>query len=215
MEHNAEVEITNPIEKIVQDEVATLEAKVKRTDLRLERNRTDNANATKFVDINKERIRFVPSWQKWITWDGRRWCLDEGKNQITCWAREFVSSLWDEATTILRSDDIESGEINKVLRFVKASNDRTRIKACVDLAESDERITIMHSELNKHRHLLNVQNGTLNLDTCELQPHCKGDLITQMSSFVYDSEATGEMWDTTLKLIFDDDTELISYGPGK
>jgi len=54
-------------------------------------------------------------------------------------------------------------------------------------------------------------NGTVDLSTGKLQPHNPADRLTQITTVAYDPDAKCPKWEETLLLIFNGDTELISY----
>ena len=61
--------------------------------------RTDLGNAQRFVAIFGENVRFCPAWNKWLIWDGVRWCVDD-INQIESLAKEVVKAISIEASYI-------------------------------------------------------------------------------------------------------------------
>ena len=95
--------------------------------------------------------------------------------------------------------------------FTKASNSRNGIAAMVSLARSEPGVSVGVSELDTDPWLFNVQNGTLDLRTGELQEHCRDDLITKLAPVMFDPAAECPLWDTFLQEIFDGDEELIGY----
>jgi len=42
---------------------------------------TENAMAVEFIDANQTNLRYVPSWKKWLAWDGKRWKVDVDQNK--------------------------------------------------------------------------------------------------------------------------------------
>lgn len=40
-------------------------------------NRTDAANANRFVQQHGDNVRWCEPWGKWLVWDDRRWAIDE------------------------------------------------------------------------------------------------------------------------------------------
>lgn len=59
--------------------------------------------------------------------------------------------------------------------------------------------------------LLNVSNGTVDLRTGKLRPHCRTDFVTRISSVAYDPAAKCPRFDRFLAAIFDADPELVQY----
>lgn len=175
-----------------------------------ENGRTDNANATRFIDRNHSRVRFIPEWDKWCVWDGRRWKLDFKNVTVTKLARTMVDNLWDDYTAFAK-EGIDRDKLDPIRTFIKKSNQQKSIGALIHLARSDDRTTLSFECLNNDPFLLNVQNGTVNLRTGELQPHNPDDNITQLANVKFDATAHCSEWQDTLDIIFDGDQELIEY----
>ncbi|MBR2182579.1 MAG: hypothetical protein IJ858_04025 [Acidaminococcaceae bacterium] len=52
--------------------------------------------------------------------------------------------------------------------------------------------------------MLNVQNGTLNLATGELQPHDRKNLLTKICSASYEEQPASPLWEETVSTILPD-----------
>jgi putative DNA primase/helicase len=59
--------------------------------------------------------------------------------------------------------------------------------------------------------LLNVENGTLNLRTGELEKHKKEDYITRLAQVTYDPKATAPTWDRFLNEIMQENAALVEF----
>ena len=59
--------------------------------------------------------------------------------------------------------------------------------------------------------MLNVTNGTLDLNTGELREHRREDLITKLAPVNYDPKATCPIWEKFLDRIMDGNQNLIRY----
>jgi putative DNA primase/helicase len=67
------------------------------------------------------------------------------------------------------------------------------------------------SDFDKDIMLLNVQNGTLNLEYSSLQPHNPDDMISKLAPVRYDPEAKCERWERFIDEIMCGDTDLACY----
>ena len=174
------------------------------------KNRTDNELATRFIDNNDKKLRYVIEWGKWLVWDGKRWQVDIGETCVLRHARAFTNGLWDGFSSIARQD-IDRDELSQLRSFCKSANKDSGIRAFLNLARADERIAVRVDELNSKPNLLNLQNGTFDLDIGELLPHSQEDLLTQIANVVFDAEAKAERWDEATTTIFAGDIDLIRY----
>ncbi len=167
--------------------------------------RTENAVAVEFIDVNQTNLRYVPQWKKWLAWDRQRWKIDFDANRTTRLGRHLTRSFWD------RISDFDDKEQKAWASFCQHYNKRTVIESVISLARCDERVVINHEILNANPLLLNLQNGTLNLQSGEFYEHRQTDLITQLANAIYSPDAQCPKWRDFIDLIFGDDAEVKRY----
>ena len=175
------------------------------------RGRTDNANASRFVTANCEKLRYVVSWKLWLAWTGKKWCLKNGNDRAMKLARKYADRLWKSTSTAMANPTISDNEKKEILAFAKQSNDARRIENMVKLACHDDRTTIHHDELDTDPCLFNCVNGTLDLKSGTFRTHQREDLLTQVANVTYDTSAQCPLWTETLGYVFGGDDELIAY----
>lgn len=78
-------------------------------------------------------------------------------------------------------------------------------------ARSEPGIPVGVEELDANPWLLNVENGTLDLQIVEFRNHDKDDLLTKMVPIQYDAAATCPQFDAFLDQIMLGNTDLINY----
>jgi putative DNA primase/helicase len=66
-------------------------------------------------------------------------------------------------------------------------------------------------DLDKNPWLLNVENGTVDLNTGEFLPHRKEDMITKLAKVRYDKDAGCPMWKQFVREITDYKADLIAF----
>ena len=172
---------------------------------------TDNELALKFIGKYAERLRFIPEWKKWLVWDGKRWAIDHASNRTLRCARLFTRSLWDRIGNLYASDSVSRDDIDDAIKFVKDANSKQVMKAFIDLAAADRRVVVDAKMFNTSPLLLNLLNGTLDLETGQLREHRQSDCITQLAGVSFDPAATCPRWDDALRMIFAGDVEVIRY----
>jgi putative DNA primase/helicase len=177
-------------------------------DIGTDAGRTDASNAERFVDAFQSRIMYVPSWGRWLHWDGARWHDDNGVGVRQC-AKLYAKRLWAELAR--QAANMDRDELGTLQTFCKQSNQVQRIRAFIELAESDKRVVCQVEQLNQHPTLLNVKNGTVDLESGELRKHDPADRMTQVSGVEYDASATCPQWEAAVDLIFDHDAKLVRY----
>jgi putative DNA primase/helicase len=166
---------------------------------------TDLGNAQRFVQWEGWELRYCSAWGKWLTWDRRRWAVDD-TGQVFEKAKEAVRRMYNEACFI--DDETHRGfYVKHALR----SESEGRLKAMVGLAQSAEEVRVKSDQLDADGMLLNCNNGTVDLRTGELRRHRRDDLITKLAPVDYDPRARCPVFDRFIQRIFDGNVELLRY----
>lgn len=166
---------------------------------------SDYTNALIFIRDHGKDIRYCFPWAKWLVWDGKRWDIDS-KGEVMRRAKQTIKKLAGRAETI--EEDIK---IKAFLKHIKSSLSAGRLKAMTELSQSEEEIPILPEELDRHPWALNCQNGTVNLQTGELQPHQRKDFLTRILPVVYDPEASCPTWLDFLHRIMQGRQDIICF----
>ena len=165
---------------------------------------TDLGNARRLVTQHGDEIRYSTQ-SGFYVWDGRRW-EQNSDGAVERFAKATVRNIYAEAA---QCDDKDIRE--KIAAHAHRSESDARIKAMVALAKSELEIVVKHDDLDRAPWLLNVANGTLNLETGELQPHSGGDLITRLIPIDYHPGAASPTWLRFLERVAGADGELITF----
>lgn len=171
-------------------------------------NNTDTGNARRMAAIFGDEIRFVNESSSWLIWTGNRW-EDDRKARIHQYAWHTVAAIYREAADLIDSGEKELG--TALTSWGKQCENRARLDNMVTLASRLPGIRITTTELNRAEHLLNCQNGTINLHTGELQEHRKDDLLTKIIPAHYDPDAQCPLWIKFLTRIMDDRTHIVDF----
>lgn len=155
---------------------------------------TDVGNAHWLVQTHGADFRYVPAWGAWLLWDDARWRRDD-LGTIKELAKETVEEM-HEAAAANHNRDLQGHAV--------ASDSSARINAMVELAKTDAAVAIRPEELDADPWALNVLNGTIDLQTGELRPHRKTDLITKMAPVNFDADARSPLWDSFLAKVLPD-----------
>ncbi|MDP9470657.1 MAG: phage/plasmid primase, P4 family [Chloroflexota bacterium] len=145
---------------------------------------TDMGNAERLRRRHGHDLRYCKPWNSWLIWDGQRWAKDDA-GHIVRLAKETVRAIYAEAA------DASDDEARKTIaKHALRSEGEARVRAAISLAESEPGIPTTPDQLDQHRWLLNVRNGTLDLRSGELRAHDRGDLLTQLAPLAYDPDAS-------------------------
>ncbi len=168
-------------------------------------NQTDVGNAERLIARHGADLRFCTPRNQWIVWDGIRWQPDPG-SVATSRAIETVRRMYAEAGRLKNPDDRA-----KHANHAMGSERVDRLKAMLWVAAHLEGVSVQPGELDGDPYLLNLLNGTLNLNSLELQPHTRGDLITRIAPVAFDPDAQCPTWKRFLHDVMDGDPKMIAY----
>jgi len=166
---------------------------------------SETGNAIRFARKYGSIARYCSSWDKWILWNGSRWKMAEGGEEIEL-AKTIVVDLYAEA-----SEEPDRDQREHVVAWAK-STDRLRTLAnTVTLAHAIPGIPVTPAVLDADPFLLNVRNGTINLKTGQIQLHEKTDMLTKCAEVYYDPVATAPRWLQFLDEIMGRNQGLVDY----
>lgn len=166
---------------------------------------SDLGNAERMIQRHGLNMRFCFAWNRWLTWDGKRWVKDE-TGAIVRYAKETAKSLYADAAVISDPKDLR-----EFLRHALRSESDNRIKAMINLAQSEPGIPVKTDELDRDPWLFNCPNGTVDLRTGVLLPHSRNHLITKISPVEYSASAVCPNWEAFLDRIMSGNQNLISF----
>ena len=171
--------------------------------------RTESANAQRLVALHGHDLRWCEPWKRWLVWDGKRWAVDQQRT-VDRLARGVASGLWAEVAAAGQKD-AERKLINAMMQCAKASSQANGIKNMIALARSVPGVAVMPDVLDTDPMLLNVDNGTLDLRTGDLQSHRREDHLTKLAPVVYDEKAEATRWLKFLDEVFEGKADLIRF----
>jgi putative DNA primase/helicase len=167
----------------------------------------DTGNAQRFKDTYGEVIRFSYIRKNWYYYSDKIWVVDQ-EGKIKTLVDEILVKMKKEPVYLADGVDEEDAQKNltKHIKYSRGSNGKTNM-----LKESQHLLPISPEYFDKDKHLLNVQNGYLDLKTGILHEHDKNKFFTKISSIEYTDKIDCPMWLDFLNQIFNGDTALISY----
>lgn len=156
-----------------------------------------------FADVFVDLCRWNVTAKEWYFYDGSVWAADVGGMRASQQAKRLVEALTVYSTTM---EDYRKAEYLKmVARYGQLKYRETMMK------DARDKHFICQADLDANHDLLNCQNGTFNLRTGVLQPHCPGDLLSKVASFSYDPDATSPLFTSFMDQVMERDSEKINY----
>ena len=166
---------------------------------------TDLGNARRLVALHGADLRYCFPWSRWIVWGGTRWSADDS-GEVHRRAKSTVATIYGEAS---RSTDEDARKA--IAKHAMRTEASQKLQAMIALARSELGIPVLPKDLDTHRWLLNLQNGTLNLRTATLQPHSQANMITKLAPVEYDPSARCPLWLAFLDRIMGGKEALIGF----
>jgi putative DNA primase/helicase len=170
---------------------------------------TDVGNGRRLEDWFKGNFKYSPELGRLVYIGGvwqtdilnlvpREWkkCLNDLKAR--------ASELIEYGERIGNTNLVERGEA--MFGYALRCSNEPKFKHAIAMAESDA--TVDHSKFDKPLHLLNVANGTVDLQSGKLLPHRREDFLTHQLDVAYDTEAECPRFMQFLGEIFPGQPEL-------
>jgi putative DNA primase/helicase len=171
----------------------------------LRKSLTDMGNARRFARLSSHRMRYVPELGSFIVWVGTHWDVDRAGAAIEQ-AKAVSASIYDEGNTVLNADlRVE------IAQFARRSAGEARLNAMLNLARSEPQLVLPVAELDTHRGLLPVQNGTVDLARGVLLPSRREDFSTMVAPVTFDAGAECPLFRTFVYEIMDGNQELVDF----
>lgn len=165
---------------------------------------TEIRAAAIFGKMYKLELRYNRTSGTYYYYNGRYWEKDLGDIHARKAAKEFARLILVYCAKI-ENDDLRAAALKF---YSKYNSKRSRDNLLID---AQTELHILESDFDKHPHLFNVRNGTLNLQTMALQDHDPNDLLTNYTDTEYKEGAKSKLWEKFISDILPSDRELQKY----
>lgn len=155
-----------------------------------------------FSEVFKDKHRYNPSRKDFMLYDGKRWIDDIEGLAARADAKLLSDALLQYGSSLGDTDYLKS--------VTALCNIRNRNNM---LQDSKDVYYFSNEDLDKNDYLLNVQNGTLDLNGKEpvFTAHDPDMLLSKICNVEYNPTASCKEWEKFLLEIMQDDTEKIKY----
>lgn len=191
---------------------------------------TDLGNAERFRERFRDLLKWFPTKETWLAWDGKRWSAERGAEVVKRAEHLTVRAIQDEAEAVRQSgrrdvpdaltdaldylfeekrDGTEVLYSDKIARWGRSSEALNKVSALSKLAGAY--LSVSTEELDADKMKINVNNGTLIVsrksegDYVSFRPHDPADLITKISPVDFDAEAECPEYDKFLARVHPSD----------
>jgi putative DNA primase/helicase len=176
--------------------------------------RSDMMNAELLINAYGDDLIYVTGLG-WHYWNGKVWQPDADNANVTMLFTQCMKALREETAQKMAAagSRSEMRELAAIAQWTVKSLSASSINAAITLASKFRKVRRTTNDIDSvtSQMLLNCNNGTVNLQTGELQKHRKEDMITKIVPVDYNPGARCPFWEDTFKLIFDDNADLITF----
>jgi P4 family phage/plasmid primase-like protien len=140
----------------------------------------DSLLGQELADELRPDWRHVTAWRQWVRWDGRRWATDETE-AVHEVARRWMLRLGGKVLSKVTSS--KDPRLRKVLDYRRAAAMENVVKVARRI------LAVEPTVFDTDAHLLNAQNGVVDLRTGQLGPHDPALMMTRLAGAAYDPAA--------------------------
>lgn len=154
----------------------------------------EKGNADRFLAIHGADLLYHVTDKRWLVWDGRTFASDEStgkKRGGRAGLGMRVQNYMDDLHVLPKLQKSEEAA-EEARKFATRSGTAGHRDAIIRLIQ-DHR-TVLETDLDPNPHLLCCENGVLDLETAELQPHDRAFRCTQVVGAPYDRDAESALW---------------------
>jgi putative DNA primase/helicase len=161
---------------------------------------TDLGNARWLVKIHGANLRHCAARKTWLVWDGKRWAPDETGEAMRR-AKDVPRHYMRWALEYPEGSD----ERRKAVNYALQCEQRHSLENMLRLGETELPMPVKLVDLDAAGNVLNVQNGTLDLQEGYLREHRRGDMLTRIAAAPYDPDVHDERWELFIKQTMPDE----------
>ena len=164
---------------------------------------TDAGNSERFIYRHGKNLRYCPGTKmkgSWFRWGGKVW-KEVGEDSLMSSATNTAKAIYGEAK---HSDN--STMTGKWAIYSESLRGRREM-----IRGAGFHVEINVEDFDNKPELINLENGTYNLEKHTFQSHMRGDFLSKMSSVEFNEEAECPFWEEHLLTIFAGDTETVKY----
>lgn len=151
----------------------------------------DIGNAMRLADIAKGKFKYVSQDKHWRCWTGTHWKKDKG-SAVDLEYHKVIDHIGAELDVCAKGHDYK-----QMTKWHVLSGMATHVNGSIARFANMSAASI--SDFDRDKHLLNLKNCTLNLDTLQTHAHDPKDMLTKQFNANWDPMATAPEWEKFLE----------------
>lgn len=153
---------------------------------------TDTGNAERLVAMHGGNFRWLADEETFCIWEKSVWRKNNSGDALLPWTKEVVRAIPND-------------------EWRQKSESSGHRRSMIGMAKGEIAVTEHSSIFDKHKMLLNVANGTLDLETQELRAFRREDFLTKKALVSHDDFAGCPKFDDFMDFTFGGDKDLIHF----
>ena len=153
---------------------------------------TDTGNASRFVTMQGDRLRYIAPWREWLVFDSARgaWIRDHADVRV----RELAKDVGSALKKVAAAPETDAPQAKKLFAFALKSLNKHGITGMVDLARGVDGIPLDHEQLDRD----GIPEDRTRLDrSLDLRYLGQGyEMRIPLSREALDSGSMAEVWDS-------------------
>ena len=164
-------------------------------------------NGERFAAHHGERAKYCPQKEAWTVYN-----IEEGR-----WVEgaragleaETLAKLTARSLLLEAARTLDPARYQMLFKHAQNNQSVARLGAMLKAARLVEGMTVDATDFDRNPLLLNVQNGTLDLETGRLRPNDPADLLSRLAPVVFDPKAKCPIFEAFVKKVFDGDEGMV------
>lgn len=191
------------IDKALSELTETYKSKTQESTYRLlnDFHLTDVGNGKRLAFYYGDIIRYCDGW---YIWNGTFW--EQNDRKVEEIAKQTVQKIYSEASACN-----DENRRKQIAEHAIRSESAFRIKAMLEMAKSEPKISVSRDIFDTDPDLINTLNGVVDLRTGELLNHKPDYYMTKMVNAEYDPEAKSDLWEKFLNTVTNENLELKDF----
>lgn len=166
---------------------------------------SDKDFSSLFAECFGSQLRYNVTSHCWYAFNGSVWVADELSAANA--ARNFADCLLTYSGRLCSTQDGET--FKPFIEYIAKFGSAKRRETIVNDSRAIMQCTM--NDFDQKPHLLNFQNGTLDLNTFEFRSHSAADMLTRCCGCDYMPDSDLSEWEKFLLEIFEGNKDLIEY----
>jgi putative DNA primase/helicase len=155
---------------------------------------TEDGIARAFTKRHSENLRYCNDTGAWFEWTGKRWKQDRTRRAFN-WARIVCREMAEDASDSKKAALAKANTAGAVERF----------------AQADQALGVTSDIWDANPFLLGTPDGTVNLETGEINPPAFDDFITRQTAVSPADVPNAPVWMDFLASVTENDAGLIRF----